>query len=679
MYGSRSPLIPIASVYAGGILFPLIFPSSLWIAFPISFFSLLGAFYGLFAKVPYPYRHWPSFFLLLAWFFAGMSNMAWYQARVEWKKGCLEAHEEKGTTFLRIVELKGRSGERSRYRAQLLPQELPVLFVLKGRKGEGPLPGDRLLCQGAPEPITGPKGPAAFDRKAFYAQRGIHYEMARGTEAVQVKEKGAGFTEPIILALRWREMMYRSIRGRTPIDGEELDLAAALWLGRKTELGDEVREDYADAGGMHVLAVSGLHVGMLYFMVLAATWPLKKLPWGKALRSASIVLLLWAYAMITGWSASVVRAVLMLSLYLSGRSLGRAPAVGNVIAASALLILLVDPSMVRDIGFLLSYSAVVSIVTLYPRLEELWNPPLSLLRWFWSLLSVSIAAQIGVLPIVLAVFGKFPLWFGVTNPVLLPLASVALYSGPIVGLSLLIPYDLSWLAWAVEKLLFSMNAWVAFVSGWEGSGLKVPAFGIFAAIILASAIGLSIAALYGCFPRIGACSAWSIFLLFLLIMDLNRERRSYILQHAGRDPPVTAWREGESVLLWAPEPVKGYRKKRLVEYWKSRGVTPEFRASEKEAAIEGFKGEKLAVLYLGEAFKKLPPKVQKTEWDLILVAERAVLKKLSPQALPQSKAYILLHGRGMPKGWEGKGRELEGKFHRVPQEGIYSSSLPSGP
>jgi competence protein ComEC len=185
----------------------------------------------------------------------------------------------------------------------------------------------------------------------------------------------------------------------------------ALLIGQKELLTAELRGSFARAGLAHILAVSGMHTGIIYLLLCALLLPLTLLR-GDRVRDGAALLLLWGYALLTGMPASVVRAVGMLSILLLGKLVGRGTTALSNLYVTAFLILLIDPRYISDVGFQLSFLSVWSILLYNPR---------GVGSRVGQLLGVTLAAQVLVLPLCIYRFGLVPLWFAVSNLLVLPL------------------------------------------------------------------------------------------------------------------------------------------------------------------------------------------------------------------------------------------------------------------
>ena len=212
----------------------------------------------------------------------------------------------------------------------------------------------------------------------------------------------------------------------------------ALLLGERQDLSPQLRQNYVDAGVIHILAVSGLHVGILMLLVQFLLKPLGNARKTRLLRLIIVIVAIWLFAILTGLSPSVLRAATMFTFLQIGLVYGQRRSGYNALIASALILLLINPRLLFEVGFQLSYAAVSFIMWLYPKIEVLWVPKNKILRYYWQLVSVSLAAQLGVLPLSLYYFHQFPGLFLVANLVVLPfLGFILMYGILILSLSAL--------------------------------------------------------------------------------------------------------------------------------------------------------------------------------------------------------------------------------------------------
>lgn len=277
------------------------------------------------------------------------------------------------------------------------------------------------------------------------------------------KEKEGIATVLYRLAASYRTQIENLYR-RLGIEGDELAVLSALTLGDKTDLSESVRESYSVAGVSHVLALSGLHVGLLYALAFFLLRPLLLGGQsGRFLRSLLLILLLWLFAFFTGLSPSVVRSAAMFSIWALADLCGRQSFSLNTLALTAWLMLLVRPVWLFDVGFQLSFAAVLSILLFQPFLYRLCPVRHRAGTYLWGLVSVSVAAQLGTAPLVLFYFSRFSTHFLLTNLLVVPLVTLILYAA--VVLLLLTPMSglQAVAAVGLEKMLRMLNLLVRWV------------------------------------------------------------------------------------------------------------------------------------------------------------------------------------------------------------------------
>jgi len=238
---------------------------------------------------------------------------------------------------------------------------------------------------------------------------------------------------------------------------DEFAVLSAMVLGNREFMDKDIKNSYANTGASHILAVSGLHVGVVFFVlsfVLSLFWKERHARW---LRTVVLLLALWSYAFITGLPSSVVRASVMLSFVCLGMALNRKSSIYNTMAASAFFMLLYHPFYLFDVSFQLSYMAVWSIVAFQPKIYAMFSFKRWLPQKLWSLLSVSLAAQIGTVPISLYYFHQFANYFWLSGFVVVPLSAVVIYLAIFLFALPPIPYLCDFVAVVLNVVLWVMN------------------------------------------------------------------------------------------------------------------------------------------------------------------------------------------------------------------------------
>lgn len=278
-------------------------------------------------------------------------------------------------------------------------------------------PGDEILFNRSPNLVAPKLNPYDFDYQKYLEQKKICRQVF--LSETNWKPTGENHFSLTSQAEQVRDKLLQIYRNM-PIDSTEFEIVAALTLGYKRELDTETRRVFSSSGAMHVLAVSGLHVGIIYWLITMVFGFIRKIKSGRIFFCGITISILWVYAFISGLPPSVLRASVMFSIFVVGETLNRKSAAYNSLAASAFFLLLFNPNNLFDTGFQLSYAAVFGIVYLQPKLEKTIVVKNKFLRYFWSLLTVSVAAQIATFPITTYYFGQFPTFFWLTNIFIIP-------------------------------------------------------------------------------------------------------------------------------------------------------------------------------------------------------------------------------------------------------------------
>ncbi len=279
------------------------------------------------------------------------------------------------------------------------------------------------------KPIVSTINPYQFNYKSYLEKQYVYEQLyVNPTRLFRVsvnKHTIFGYADLIRETINTKLKKYN-------FDPDVLAIINALILGQRQDLSKDIYDSYTDAGAVHILAVSGLHVALILFLLNFLLKPLKRFKYGKTLTIILLVVIMWCFAIIAGLSASVTRAVTMFSIIAIGMHLRRPSNIYNTLAISIFVLLLFKPLFLFDVGFQLSYLAVVAIVAIQPSLSRLWQPKNFVLSKVWDYFTVGIAAQFGVVPISLFYFHQFPGLFFVANIVIIP------FLGLILGIGILI-------------------------------------------------------------------------------------------------------------------------------------------------------------------------------------------------------------------------------------------------
>ncbi len=321
--------------------------------------------------------------------------------------------------------------------------------------------GEKMVLAGDLKNINTPLNPYQFNYSEYMENLGVLRQlnlrpqelMLLGNSSTNLRSLAGDLREKIIKALKAKDF-----------EADELAIIQALLLGQRQEISQEIYSNYAAAGVIHILAVSGLHVGIILLLLNRVLQPLERIRGGKVVKTLLLLFLLWGFAVLAGLSPSVVRAVSMFSFVAIGMQLNRRTSVLNTLFMSLLVLLLVNPGYITQVGFQLSYAAVISIVLIQPPLYNLYTGDSRFIKYFWGIFTVTLAAQAGVFPLSLFYFHQFPGLFLLSNLVILPFLGIILGLGifvMILGLLNLLPVFLAEIFGAIISALNSFVAWTA--------------------------------------------------------------------------------------------------------------------------------------------------------------------------------------------------------------------------
>ncbi len=416
--------------------------------------------------------------------------------------------------------------------------------------------GSELLFSRPLQPIINTGNPGAFDYKQYASFQDIYYQayltnkqwIPLPTNYVNPFKKFLFDTREKMVAL-----LQKYIEGKV-----ESGLAEALLIGYKDDLDKELIQAYSNTGVVHVIAISGLHLGLIYWLLNLILNPFSKRKKTKWIKPLLIIVILWLFSLLAGGSPSVLRSAVMFTCIIMGESQERKISVYNSLAASAFLLLCYNPFWIWDAGFQLSYIAVLSIVVFSKPIYDLLYLPNKLLDHCWKLISVTIAAQILTTPISIYYFHQFPMVFLVTNLVAIPLSSIILLGEIILCAFSFLPDLAAGIGWIIHQLIRLLNHFIEYID-------KLP-FAVW------SNLSISIAQSYFFYGTIIAISCWlsrknskaviwtlSAFFCFVLLRTVSfsraLEQRKIIIYNIPRHRAIdfingrNYFFEGDSVLM----------------------------------------------------------------------------------------------------------------------------------
>jgi len=307
----------------------------------------------------------------------------------------------------------------------------------------------------------------SFNFYEYLFNKGVRYEVRCKSNECYAAPGDHSYSLNI-LAFEARDRLLEIFR-QHGLGGQEFSVAAALLLGYVNEIDSHLKSAFSASGTMHILSVSGMHVGIIFLFLETLLAFLSKSTKGTWLKSVIELLCIWAYAAVTGFSPAVLRAATSLSFLVIGKSIKRKPEMLNVISASVFFLLLIDPLILSDVGFQLSYLAVIGIVILYKPIYDLFVTHYWLPDKVWALIAVSLAAQIATCPLSLYYFHRFPNYFILSNILIVPLSNGIILMGILGLLFASLPLIGNLTIAALKILLELLNRSVVWISSLPGA------------------------------------------------------------------------------------------------------------------------------------------------------------------------------------------------------------------
>lgn len=378
--------------------------------------------------------------------------------------------KEKNTVVLSVKSILKPSAKYHKYEAEVqqvgaIKTKGKLLLNIKKDSFNKILSvGQYLLSSADILEIDAPKNPYQFNYKKYLENRQIYTQIYTTHEDVKILNKHKKSIYSLAASFRKKVISKLIDKG---LKGDELAVVEALLLGERNQISSSLRESYVAAGAIHILAISGLHIGIIMMLISFILKPLDYLKNGKNVKVVLIILALWIYAIIAGLSPSVIRAVTMFTAISIGLFSHRKIDIYNILAISAFFLLLINPSYLFNVGFQMSYLAVIAIIAIQSKIAALWQPKYKVINYFWQLTCVSLAAQIGVVPLSLFYFHQFPGLFFLTNIVIIPVLGLILGFGLLIILLAALNILPEILLYYYQFIIRYLNLFVAWVSQQE--------------------------------------------------------------------------------------------------------------------------------------------------------------------------------------------------------------------
>jgi len=420
-------------------------------------------------------------------------------------------------TILEMIAIKEGSGWRSCSGKALVYLKTDSLaLALKY--------GDELLLNVQIKEVAEPQNPGEFNYKRFLSFHNIYHQAYVKSGDWTNLKKNCG--NPILKFSIGLRNDLLEVLTKNQVSGEELSVGAALLLGYTDKLDADIISSYSSTGALHVLSVSGLHVAIVYIVFSWLLFFLDKNKKGRIIKAVLLILFLWFYAALTGLSPSVLRAATMFSFIIVAKTFNKHTNIYNTLAASAFFLLLINPYLIMEVGFQLSYLAVIGIVYIQPKIYEWFEFDNWILNQVWMITAVSIAAQIATFPLGLHYFHQFPNYFLLSNLIVIPISTLIIYVGIALFTFAQIPLLVKYLAIAFSWLIWLLNASVKWIESLPFSLLEGISISVLETWLL---YGLVILFLFYLNNRKYKFLVYALsFCIFILISQVIEQRTQFI-------------------------------------------------------------------------------------------------------------------------------------------------------
>ncbi len=435
----QEPFIRITITFIIGIIigkyYPLPIACIAWIVV-VAFIFLIG-FNFLLPQIKFRFTWIAGFFI-----HTGLIAFGWLLISIHQQKPILPNHLP---LLVTIQEPLSNTAKSIKTIGSIGGQKI-ILYFQKEEKVNELTIGNQLLLHKYPDTLIDASNPGGFNFKLYAASQKIYYQIYLKKGEYQITDnQQLSFPKKILnqLSIWVLKTLNQFISGE-----KEASVAEALLIGYKKNLDKELLQAYSNTGVVHIIAISGLHLGMIYGLLLFILKPLKKIKYSSWLPSFIILVIIWIFTLVTGAAPSILRSAIMFSFIVLAKQQGRSSPIYNSLAASAFCILLYNPLYLWDVGFQLSYAAVISIVAFSKPIMNLFYFENKLLKSAWELTSITLSAQLCTLPLLLYYFHQFPNLFIFTNFIAIPLSGLILYA----EILLLVIAPLTPLATVIGKL-----------------------------------------------------------------------------------------------------------------------------------------------------------------------------------------------------------------------------------
>lgn len=467
-----------------------------------------------------------------------------------------------------------------------------LVIVSKDSLTKSFVPDEVLWVYASVSEISKPQNPHQFDYAKYMELQGAYGQLRLSKKDILKITDGSKTIFGI--AQNLRAGIIEKLQ-RSKLTTDERAIIQALVLGEKKDIDKNLYEAYAAAGAVHILAVSGLHVGILYLIIAFLFKPLKRLKYGIFIHSILVVLLLWAFAVLSGLSPSVTRAVTMFSFFALANILNRRTNTTNTLFLSLLTLLIINPLWLFQVGFQLSYLAVFFIVWLLPVFNSIGYSKYWIVRKIGSIVGVTICAQIGVLPLSLYYFHQFPGLFLITNIVVLPFLTILMCGGVLIVLLAVLNRLPDWLSEIYNAMIEGLNwfiNWVAVQDEFLFKEIHFSTLKVLGAYLLIAAWVL-FAKKMNYRRLVVSLLAVSVFITVFIYDEFRTSTNQFVVFHKNKKTLI-GYKSGKNLIVFKDDlsvnfdntyPIKSYKTAVNTKHYSEEKLPQIFRYNQKNILV----------------------------------------------------------------------------------------------
>ncbi|MNX30022.1 ComEC family competence protein [compost metagenome] len=511
-----------------------------------------------------------------------------------------------------------------------------------------------------------PKNPNQFDYSKYLENKQIYAQLYVDANEILIStnvEKNIWY-----YTSRLRTKIISRLE-KSDFNKTELNVAIALILGQQQDISSDIIQDYQYAGAVHILSVSGLHIGFILIFISFILKPFPNNKRGSFIKLIIIITSLTLFGILAGLAPSVVRSVTMFSFVAIGDHLRRSVNIYHTLLVSILLILLVQPSFLFDVGFQLSYIALFFIIWFQPLLASIWTPKHKIPQYIWDILTVSFAAQIGTLPLSLFYFHQFPGLFFVTNLIILPFMGIIMIVGVLVMvlaafdcLPLLLSKILEWSIYYLNKVISAIASIEQFI-------IKDIPFNSY--LLLSSYLLILTTIIWFKKPNFNKL----IFVLTsVIILQVSLIKNEWTTQNQhewvlfnSKKSTLVAERKGKSVTLYSTDSILKTPSKKVLITSYLVGASANLQNNKKIQNLMFFKGNKILILDSTTIY----PKNIKPDVLILTQTPKINLDRLFQTVKPKIVVADMSNYKTIQKRWKASCHKEKIPFHATGEKGFY--------